>query len=266
MLCNSKNNTRLDLYLIAGVNTAPHFMEEFRQTLHREMEEAGAEVRSKLLFPYGDWSRRTAAQLLEIRRDMRLPPERLNRSIGGRQVLEAMWPARGEDGRRSRPILIGHSGGGVAAVHASALLPELEGGVPCPVVMIGSPKCRIPDAMRGSVLYLRAAGRGRRRGTMATADPVARIGSFGGWSPAGRFGWPKWRRDKHAPTAIRSVPILGGHADYFRNRHPYLDEAGKSNLERISETVREWLAERLRAPEGADRTGAAPESGGDGST
>lgn len=246
MLCDSTSCTNLnaDLYLIAGFHTSENFMEEFRLTLHGRLERAGVSVLSKLLFPYGDWSRRAVSQLLEIQRDMRLGPGDLERSIGGRKVLEEMERDRdGADGPRL-PILIGHSGGGVAALHASGLLLKRRGGKPCPVVMIGSPKCRIPEALLGSVLYIHAAGRRAREGRRPiSADPVTRLGSFGGWHPPGKRGWRVWQRDKHAPERIVSVPILGGHADYFRSHAPFTDEEGRSNLDRINEAVWAWLIE-----------------------
>lgn len=298
MPCDSTNSTRInaDLYLIAGFRTAPLFMEEFRLHLHGRLEKAGAAaVRSKLLFPYGDWSRRPVSQLLEIRRDMRLGVDRLERSIGGRQVLEAILrdgDEIGNTGGRSigaehaghsgdagragdawrdggagqadaadraealigapgsrLPILIGHSAGGVAAVHAASLLLERAGGKPCPVVMIGSPKCRIPEALRGAVLYVHAAGSRERKGSrFGSPDPVTRLGSFGGWGPSGRRGWRVWQRDKHAPEEIAAVPVAGGHADYFRSQAPFLDAEGRSNLDRISEAVWRWLAKRCLVP------------------
>lgn len=256
MLCDSTNSTGVnaDLYLIAGFRTAPLFMEEFRLALHGRLEKAGVSVRSKLLFPYGDWSRRPVAQLLEIRRDMGLGVSGLARSIGGRNVLKAL-EADGIDGENEGagdrlPILIGHSGGGVAAVHAASLLHERKGGEPCPVVMIGSPKCRIPEALRGSVLYLQAAGKRAKGGSReVSSDPVTRLGSFGGWQLSGGKGWRVWRRDKHAPETIASVPVAGGHADYFRSQAPFIDDEGRSNLDRISEAVWQWLTSlRLMPP------------------
>ncbi|CAM3990112.1 hypothetical protein COLU111180_18270 [Cohnella lubricantis] len=267
MPCDSTNSAKInsDLYFIAGFRTAPLFMEEFRVSLQGRLEKAGARVRSKLLFPYGDWSRGPVSQLLEIRRDMRLSPDRLERSIGGRHVLEAITrdreaslheeDSRGREGCEDRerprlPILIGHSGGGVAAVHASSLLLARMGGTPCPVVMIGSPKCRIPDELRGSVLYLHAARRRGREGRQVVySDPVTRLGTFGGWHSPGSRRWRTWRRDQHAPGNIVSVPIVGGHADYFRSRAPFIDGNGLSNLDLISEEVWHWLMKmRLLAP------------------
>ncbi|SFI78147.1 hypothetical protein SAMN02799624_02154 [Paenibacillus sp. UNC496MF] len=226
----------VSLYLLAGLATAPQFMESFRGALHAILEREGFTVRtSQLLFPYGDWSRRAVPQLWEIGRDMRLAPGRIiGRSIGGRRAVDAIGAGwRPEPGKAGRIALIGHSGGGVAAVHAAWMLHDLLGGPPSPVVMIGSPRCRIPAAMRASTLFAYAGGAegaaaGRR------ADGVSRLGTFGGW-----------RRDKHAPGERREVPIIGKHADYFREREPFINELGLTNLRLTLSVVWPWLRERI---------------------
>lgn len=302
----------INVYLAAGFRTAPTFMEGYREAIHALLEEAGWQVRSRLLFPYGDWSRGIVGQLREIRRDIGVPPERSERSVGGRRMLAAIDEdireagcleedlekvrdsnshshsdangAKGVEGgaagtasaepskqrsmQRSaqqsardpaRYVLIGHSGGGVAALHAACLLRRREDGKPPYVIMIGSPKCRIPGELRDSVLYLFAGGRKHQgalplRGSEAAwrhrpADPIARLGTFGGWERTARYGLPVWRSDKHAPSERRPVPIVGGHADYFRGRPPFVSEEGATNLARIVEATRGWLVDRLARPE-----------------
>ncbi|UUZ97829.1 hypothetical protein LJK87_26065 [Paenibacillus sp. P25] len=46
----------------------------------------------------------------------------------------------------------------------------------------------------------------------------------------------------HAPSRIEPVPILGGHADYFREAAPFVHPDGRSNLDRTAAAVRNWLA------------------------
>jgi pimeloyl-ACP methyl ester carboxylesterase len=244
MPSGSNNAIRPDvsLYLIAGVKTAPHFMEEFRQELHGKLESAGAAVRSRLLFPYGDWTRKAVPQLWEIRRDIGLAPRNAAKSIGGNRVLEAIRSDEEETGSRRRPILVGHSGGGVAAVHAAQLLLEREGGRPSPVVMVGAPRCRIAPELRSSVLYVFAEGKSSGAGRPRPSDPVVRLGTFGGWEASRRFRLPVWNAGKHAPAERRPVPILGGHADYFRSRPPFVSPEGRTNLELIVEEAWRWLA------------------------
>ncbi len=151
-------NDHVSLYLLSGLATAPNFMDHFRLALHRMVEEKAASVHSELLFPYGDWSRRTIPQLREIGHDMRLGVSRYERSIGGKRAIEAMESKRTLNAGRRQTIWIGHSGGGIAAVHAAGILAEREGEAQCPVVLIGSPKCRIQQELRGSVLYVYAVG------------------------------------------------------------------------------------------------------------
>lgn len=251
MLCDSSlvRPPEVDLYLVAGVRTAPLFMEGFRLALGERLEAAGRTVRSKLLFPYGDWTRGLVPQLREIRRDIGLAPGREDRSVGGNRVLDALGAAA-MSSSASEPapkrLFVGHSGGGVAAVHAARMLMEREGGSSAQVVMIGSPRCRIPPELFDSVLFVYKQGTTRRGASArpSSADPISLLGTFGGWSAAGRFRVPAWRTGKHAPAAIRPVPIAGGHADYFRGHPPYVGPDGRSNLELVLETVWEWLVTR----------------------
>jgi hypothetical protein len=233
-----KREYEIDLYLMAGFATAPHFMEKFRAALQGRLELLGRSVHSELLFPYGDWSRRAIPQLWEIRSDMRLSLGRLNRSIGGNRALAAIQ-TRGQTTSRSATItiLIGHSGGGVAAVHTAQLLSEQAGSSACFVVMIGSPRCRIPEELRHSVLAISSAGL-RRRGNKEgkSTDRVSRLGSYGGWE-TGLRPFPTWHTDKHAPAVRVAVGIIGGHADYFRDSAPFVNELGKSNLDLTLEAI-----------------------------
>ncbi|WP_080838058.1 hypothetical protein [Cohnella massiliensis] len=227
------------LYLLAGLRTAPLFMEGFRVALHGRLEASGRSVRSRLLFPYGDWSRAVVPQLWEIRRDIGAGARRPERSIGGRRVLDLLLGEGREQGTRT--LLVGHSAGGLAGLQAAQRLQALEGGEPSPVVMIGSPRCRIPEAMLPYVLYMYAAGaEAPSGGSFRPADRVSRLGSFGGWTARPRR-LPSWTADKFAPAHSRALPIVGGHADYFRERPPFVGPSGRSNLELTLETAWSWL-------------------------
>lgn len=220
----------LSVYILAGVATAPSFMEDFRETLTAFLrEETGMDIRSGLLFPYGDWSRALRPQLREIRHDMRLRVTEPACSVGGRKTAEQL-----QDAREDVMLLIGHSGGGIAALHAAQLLSEGRPGTAFFIVQIGSPKYAVPASLRQNVLYLYAAGQ-RGRGK----DPVCRLGSWGGWERS-RWGLPKWNRLMHAPARTVGIPILGGHADYFRTMKHDSSE-GLSNLDRMVNVIRSWL-------------------------
>ncbi|WP_373229398.1 hypothetical protein [Cohnella sp.] len=229
---NGVEGNEIYVYLMAGVATAPHFMEKFRAALHEKLAQSGRSVHSELLFPYGDWSRRVVPQLWEIRYDMRLSFSRFSYSIGGNRLLSSILSQLPMD-RSHRTIFIGHSGGGVAAVHAAQLMLEKHiGSEPSQVVMIGSPRVRIPDNLQSSVLSLYATGKSR--------DLVSRLGTFGGWSSELRR-FPIWQADKHAPVNIQGLPIIGGHPDYFRDRAPYVNAIGKSNIDITLEAIEQWL-------------------------
>lgn len=289
----------LRLYVLNGVRSAPRFLDGLNATLAARLSALGCEVHGRVLFPYDDWHRRLLPQIREARFDIMLPYRRYERSIGGSRVLaeldrdrsesdrdmagsDARWSLQkadaeeeaertgqlaangGRTANRAKEIalFVGHSAGGVAAVHASGLLLAREGGLPSPVVMIGSPKCRIPGSLRDAVLYVQAERTRHARGaangaqtpasarpqTLAAgkaADPICRIGSFGGWSI--NEGWllPGWRGDLHAPGARAAVRIAGGHADYFRDRSPYIADDGRTNMDETLAAVWPWLTARL---------------------
>lgn len=279
----------LRLYVLNGVRSAPRFLDGLNATLAARLSALGCEVRGRVLFPYDDWHRRLLSQIREARLDIMLPYRSYERSIGGRRVLAELDRDRSESDARSTrqqeeaeragqalaangkhtvdrtkeiALFVGHSAGGVAAVHASGLLLAREGGQPSPVVMIGSPKCRIPGPLRDAVLYVQAERTREARGaanasqtpasarpqTLAAgkaADPICRIGSFGGWGKnAGRL-LPGWHGDLHAPSARAAVRIVGGHADYFRDRSPYTADDGRTNMDETLAAVWPWLTVRL---------------------
>ncbi|SFT21502.1 hypothetical protein [Paenibacillus sp. BC26] len=233
----------ISLYLLSGLATAPQFMESFRAALHAILTREGYEVcASQLLFPYGDWSRNVIPQLWEIGRDMRLSPQGAKRSIGGRRVVADIQAGRLRRGQHGgRTILIGHSGGGVAAVQAAKLLLEQEGGAPSPVVMIGSPRCRIAEELRQSVLFVHATAESELASDRAV-DTISRLGTFGGWARGRRGFLPVWQPDKHGPAGACGVPIIGKHADYFREHAPYTNRMGLSNQWLTLQAVWGWLS------------------------
>jgi pimeloyl-ACP methyl ester carboxylesterase len=263
-----QKDNKLEVCFLAGLATSPLFMEKLRIALLSELERNGLfnelrserqPVHSELLFPYGDWRRKVIPQLWEIRSDLRLRPTRIANSIGGNRALEAIRKLFGsnEEGGKTTTILIGHSGGGAAAVHAGQLLLEKGYRSTCLVVMVGSPRCRIPERLKPYTLSIHAAGKGN--GTAATrksSDLVSRIGTHGGWTLGGtmasetearaaggqRKRFPYWQKDKHAPSGNVAVRIIGKHADYFRDSEPYVNADGKSNLEVTLGAILSWLA------------------------
>ncbi|GAA3408630.1 hypothetical protein ACFFNY_07625 [Paenibacillus hodogayensis] len=225
------------VFAAAGVYTSPNFMEGVLERIARTLtEQAGMNVvRSALLFPYGDWSSGLFRQIRQVRRDMSLPVHAFDRSLGGRMVLEALDDCSAAD----LLFLIGHSGGGVAAVHAAMQLRRLAGAPHIRIAQIGCPRGRIASELRPNVRYLYAV----HPAGGAPKDPICRIGSWGGWE-SGTFGLPRWNPLKHAPGERIPVPIIGGHADYFRERPPFLDQAGRSNLDIVAENMLRGLIVR----------------------
>jgi hypothetical protein len=256
---NGQREDELEAYFLAGLATATHFMERFRLAFLDLLAQSGIRdrlgrpVHSELLFPYGDWNRRALAQLWEIRSDMRLPPAKISISIGGKRALAAMAAGKPVTGRGRTTLFVGHSGGGIAAIHAAHLLMKSGSRSKCLAIMIGSPKCRIPQELRQSALSISAAGirSAEKVAEGKSPDLVSRLGTHGGWVRSmergqgnhSGFGMklPSWHKHKHAPGTLITVPIVGGHADYFRESAPYVNSEGVSNLALTLEAIRSWL-------------------------
>jgi hypothetical protein len=191
----------VDIFVLAGIWTAPNFMEALCMELIRRYENEGWSAEGKLLFPYGDWYLGRMRQLREITLDMLPKASRL----GGRKAADEIKKFY----RGGKMVIVGHSGGGVAGVHAAQiLLSEAEDLLPPSVVQIGSPKCSIPPVLREHVIYVAAVDKyGKWK------DPITRLG---GWGWRGRTS--RMRSNQTSP-AIREIPIVGGHADYFRTHN-----------------------------------------------
>lgn len=188
---------------------------------------------SSLLFPYGDWSCPLIPQIRQVRRDMILRSGSFERSIGGRSILD-------EIGRMEEAdvvLFIGHSGGGVASVHAASLLDERLPAIQTRIVQIGCPRFAIPPVMRDRVRYIYAS-----RANGSGKDPITRIGSWGGWEKGG-IGIPRWNPLKFAPEERIPVPIIGGHADYFRDHDRFRSDTGSTNLDLVLERMLAGLTE-----------------------
>jgi len=200
------------LYTLAGIYTAPNFLDSFRDKLAEMLRCSGFHVRASSLFPYGDWSRSKSRQAAEIACDLVLP------AVGGRRVLKDL-SCSGDD----VVLLIGHSGGGVAAVRAASKLVR-QGQRVAAIAMIGSPKIPIPRDLANRTAFMYACN-----DAGAITDPVTRLGAWRG------------RQPKHK-AALR---LIGGHPDYFRMMEPFRNEEGRSNLEVTVEALVPWLLDRL---------------------
>ncbi|RKN85264.1 hypothetical protein [Paenibacillus ginsengarvi] len=228
------------VFAAAGVYTSPDFMQGVLKRIVSMLErQKGLRVaHAALLFPYGDWGSPLLRQIREVRRDMALRGSgRFERSVGGSAIIRAIGDCTGAD----RLLFIGHSGGGVASVHAAMTLlrqagSEGEGGSWKPdirIAQIGCPRCSIPPEMQARVRYLYAAGRSEG----SSKDPICRLGSWGGWDRNGPLVVPRWNPLKHAPQKRIAIPVIGGHPDYFRDHAPYIDELGRSNLDRVADCI-----------------------------
>lgn len=232
------------LYLLAGVGTAPTFMQVLQDELRRRLQDTGFRAEGGLLFPYDDWGRRMIPQIREVWHDIRLPLHRLGRSIGGRAAVDRILRDMEEDeGASTVPIiLVGHSGGGTAGLHAAHLLRQrLPQASVRAIVMIGSPRSPVPPELAADTAYCYAARMDGRR-----KDPVCLAGSWRAWPAKEEAGGThrSWRKSAFSPGSQYPLPLLGGHPDYFRTH--LKDTAGRTNLEITLDAVWGFIEERLK--------------------
>lgn len=216
----------ISLVFAAGFATSPDFMKMAAERFAGLFHAVGSRVTAHHLFPYGDWGTSRLRQLNEIRRDLTDGSFLRPRSVGGDRLAEVLREIVDRE-LGGQALLVGHSAGGVACIQAVRRLFETGKGIRMniKIVMIGSPKCPIPiPAINpADVLYLYGVNRRGRR-----SDPITRLGRWG----------------KTPPGFIEGVSIIGGHADYFRSRPPFVDEQGRTNLDRIQGLVWDWLMRR----------------------
>ncbi|OUM95307.1 MAG: hypothetical protein A9Z00_08045 [Thermobacillus sp. ZCTH02-B1] len=268
----------VDLYLLAGIKTWPTYFREPAERLKRLLAEAGyAIAEAHVLYPYGDHTIPMLRQVRQVTRDVMrrlapvtdlaprpgagagetgrpvIPPDAEALETGARPGMRPLLPRfrsaaearldRLVDMIRGRSagrivVLVGHSGGGVAACHAGRRL-LAEGAVrDLRIVQIGSPKVRIHPALRDRTAYFYAADeRGRVR------DPITRLGTWGGVRLSAA-GIPVWDSRRWAPGHIAPVAIEGGHKDYFL---PSAGAPGRAaNLERTAAAILDWLVRSLQ--------------------
>ncbi|GIP41118.1 hypothetical protein J31TS4_43980 [Paenibacillus sp. J31TS4] len=227
----------IHVFFVAGIGTwqAGNMFGRAMEDLCARYRTAGIErVSTADLYPYGtmDEVPKEKArsylykQVWEVGKDLY---KRYDRTRGGqavhRAVAESCPREEGAD-----LVLIGHSGGGVAAYNAALLL--ADDGYPLPwVVQVGSPYRPVRRSWRSRVFHLRQAGR---------------IGDWVTWS-----GWPFLRRFARAVD----VPILGGHPFYFSDQPK--DGDGRSNLIKVMDQIWMWIgpgdaAEALHPEDGGE--------------
>lgn len=242
---NGSTPNPIGIYYFSGVGTSRDFLEPIREEMSRIIHaETGMESGGQLLFPYGDWSRRMIAQIREVWHDLRLPFHRWSRSIGGSYAAGDLHKCSPS----GTLVLVGHSGGGVAALHTAYLLRNVDPTRNIIVFQIGSPACPVPEGLRDATAFCYS---GWRNGTRK--DPISRLGSW--------WAWPEREQDDEALSSLRQqsrrnrlprlhppgtmlpLTLKGQHPDYFRTH--LMDGKGRTNLSITSTAMWEFIRTRL---------------------
>ncbi|WP_246070678.1 hypothetical protein [Paenibacillus kobensis] len=224
----------LTVYLMAGVATASQMFSECCRKLEELLGHEAGKLDIHVLFPYGDNSRNLWAQVLEVGSDL-TNGIRLSR-VGGRKAAESIQATYKGAGR---VLLIGHSGGGAAAYQAAVKLQRNGTLRDFRVVQIGSPRIRVLPELKDRVSYFHSVDAEGK-----VSDPISRIGTWGGWSVSGgqrKRNVPYWNRLKYAPGLVEGIPVIGGHADYFRHQNPFVDSQSVCNLDKTVDRIGSWL-------------------------
>ncbi len=205
------------VYFLSGIGTwkAGNFFSGAMKDLTERYRVAGVrKVHTADFYPYGfmddvlanGYSRFIARQALAVSRDMYA---RYLRNRGGKRAFDFIvedYEAAG----CGEIVLIGHSGGGVAAYAAGKMLHD-KGYSIDKVIMVGSPEVWIAEDWQNRVCRVHKAGR--------LGDPIT-------W-----FGKPS----PGAPRIRSAVNIVGGHPDYFRWNS--FDQDGVSNLAKTMDAI-----------------------------
>ena len=229
----------LHIYLLAGVQTKDSAFITLTRRINQLLEQKGKEASITLLYPYGDYNRKLWKQVLDICIDFNFISK--GAGIGGRRVKSTLTQALPQCGESScKYLLIGHSGGGVAAYRLARYLHykqhiSLEH---IRVVPIGSPKIRVASQFQSLIAYIQAVD---EQGKLK--DPITRIGHWGGLHLKRKENTKRWHANKYAPLAVHGIPLIGGHADYFRINAPFIDLELKSNLDYTFKVIESWLYE-----------------------
>lgn len=221
----------ISVYLLAGVATTQTAFNECRDKLDRMFRTDGLNPNIHIFHPYGDASRNLYKQIAEVGSDLsnRVAVGR----VGGRAVFRKIKQTL--TGANDPVLLIGHSGGGAAAYQAGKMLHEQQVVRDFRIVQVGSPRIPIHPDLKDRVSYFHSIDADGNPN-----DPISRIGSWGGWSIMGS-SIPRWNRMKYAPSKVEGIPVIGGHAHYFRHQQPYIDQDAVCNLDKTIEQVRLWL-------------------------
>lgn len=224
----------LTVYLMAGVATANQMFSECRRKLEDLLGYEAGKPDIHEVFPYGDNSRNMWTQVLEVGSDL-TNGLRLSR-VGGRKAAESIQATYKGDGR---VLLIGHSGGGAAAYQAAVKLHRAGALRDFRIVQIGSPRIRVLPELRDRVCYLHSVDAEGK-----VSDPISKIGTWGGWSVSSdrrKQPMPYWNRLKYAPGRVEGIPVVGGHADYFKHQNPFVDDQLVCNLDKTVDRIGSWL-------------------------
>ncbi|MEO3946146.1 thioesterase domain-containing protein [Gorillibacterium sp. CAU 1737] len=212
------------IYFLSGIGTwrsGDLFGGAMKDIAARYASVGIAPVHVRDIYPYGwmddvplkQFYRFLARQALRVSHDMYV---RYTRNRGGHRAFREIRKDYEEAG--GGPIvLIGHSGGGVAAYKTAKLLTD-RGYTVEAVIHIGTPTHSIADDWQDRVWTLRKAGR---------------IGDGITWWGRPCIG---------APRQSAVVAIRGGHTDYFRTDRT--DAEGRSNLTLVMDKVWGWLKPR----------------------
>ena len=209
------------VYFLSGIGTwksGNPFGAAMADLVRRYTAAGLSPVRVRDIYPYGwmddvptkRFRRFLARQALKVSRDMYV---KYYRNAGGHRAFREIRRDYDREGG-GEIVLIGHSGGGVAAYKTAKLLADR--GYPVEqAILVGAPMHSIASDWQGRVKLLRKAGP---------------IGDYVTWWGRPCIG---------APRELQTVAIRGGHTDYFRK--DLVDAEGRSNVTLVMDRIWRWL-------------------------
>ncbi|MEB3104090.1 RHS repeat-associated core domain-containing protein, partial [Ferviditalea candida] len=215
----------ISVYFLAGVGTwqSGDMFKAAKEDIIKRYQDMGYDkIHVADVYPYGtmeecgcdqDATKQmayTILQALVVNNDMDTP---YKYTVGGNNAFESIKEDYDYFGGGDI-VLIGHSGGGIAAYDAAQLLNDAGYNVSF-IVQVGSPKEPIKKKWRDKVGY------------------IEKKGFFGDGITA--WGMTYFQR----PGYIASVDIVGGHPYYFDPNMK--DDNGVSNLSKTMDQIWDWI-------------------------
>jgi len=234
-MADNQSYTRINIYLIADIDMHENAFKPIVDALRSRFEVEGVRVIARIIHPYNGFS--LLKQLFVIRRDFKIYPDQVEKSVGGQKVRQQVKIL----GSKEPLLFIGHGAGAAAAYHAAELLENQDLCDIRFIVQIGSPKVPIGQSFQDRVGYI------TNKGLDSEGDPSS---WQGGWShpkyrimshryPGLLFNSKEQGRRFYAPNKVMQINAGGSHPSSYYSTTQGIGVI--SNLAKMVNVIWDWF-------------------------